>query len=161
MNFLVPNSETGLVSLQAADTGALLDFYVTSRSFPSIYACDSAADCAMAAPGTEKLCLEVVPVGTQPSVCAAWAEQQFPTTFVERSALYVYDPTGAHTGYLGLNTQGSTASITLTGSQDQGSAQPVYLNGSTASQPVQRLFMDVASFAWAFQAYPLNGPSTG
>jgi hypothetical protein len=118
VEFDVPATETGIISLSSGGT-ALSLYYQTQPASPAymyLWACDNAADCNTASPGAQELCLEVVPSGGLASACKVWAEEQLPSTFVDGSVLYVYDPTGTYSGYLSfeLDIAQSGASITVT-----------------------------------------------
>lgn len=118
MEFDIPATETGIISLSSGGT-ALSLYYQTQPASPAymyLWACDNAADCNTASSGTQELCLEVVPSGDLASACKVWAEEQLASSFVDGSVLYVYDPTGTYSGYLSfdLDIAQDTASITVT-----------------------------------------------
>lgn len=118
MEFDIPATETGIISLSSWGT-ALSLYYQTQPASPDymyMWACDNAADCNAASPGTQELCLEVVPSGGLASACMVWAEEQLSSLFVDGSVLYVYDPTGTYSGYLSfdLDIAQTGASIALT-----------------------------------------------
>jgi hypothetical protein len=111
VEFAIPTSESGIITLSSS--GSSYGFYYSTSS-GLFMACDNAADCTAAKSDSRELCLEVVPSGTAPSACAAWANAQFATDFADGSALYVYDPYGTYSGYWQYTGTSLSSSIGLT-----------------------------------------------
>lgn len=107
----ISSSMTGQVHFEQGSTA--LELYFAKDKY-GYYACESAEACQTALGGTiYPLCMEVVPPRGTASACTAWSIQQFHEHYEYPSSLYILDPTGKKTGWIGQPASGGMITGTV------------------------------------------------